>query len=45
VEFPGIHLEFLPRPELFAAALRVIATQMHTTTDKVPEQWEAAPTS
>jgi pimeloyl-ACP methyl ester carboxylesterase len=39
VEFPGIHLEFVPRPKLFAAALRAVATQMHTTTDSVPEQW------
>jgi len=40
VEFPGIHLEFVPRPELFAAALRAMATQMHTTLDTVPEQWK-----
>jgi hypothetical protein len=41
VEFPGIHLEFLPRPIPFAAALRALARQMHTTTEKVPEQWSS----
>jgi pimeloyl-ACP methyl ester carboxylesterase len=40
VEFPGIHLEFLPRPELFAAAVRAVATQMHTTVYSVPELWK-----
>jgi hypothetical protein len=36
VEFPGIHLEFLPRPIPFAAALRALARQMHTTTERCP---------
>ncbi|HEX6356433.1 alpha/beta fold hydrolase [Actinophytocola sp.] len=41
VEFPGIHLEFLARPEGFAAALRAVATQMHTATNAVPAQWNS----
>jgi pimeloyl-ACP methyl ester carboxylesterase len=41
VEFPGIHLEFLARPALFAAALRAVATQVYTATDSVPAQWKA----
>ncbi|WP_229874004.1 alpha/beta fold hydrolase [Amycolatopsis deserti] len=39
VEFPGIHLEFLPRPKLFGAALRAVASQMHTSSEPVPELW------
>ncbi|MFY4695284.1 alpha/beta fold hydrolase [Burkholderia glumae] len=29
VEFPGVHLEFVKRPEIFAAALRPLLTQLH----------------
>jgi hypothetical protein len=39
VEFPGIHLEFVARPQVFGAALRAVLTQMHTTIDAVPAQW------
>ncbi|MFI6273794.1 alpha/beta fold hydrolase [Streptomyces sp. NPDC050988] len=39
VEFPGIHMEFLPRPAGFAAALRVLATQMWTRGGEVPQGW------
>jgi pimeloyl-ACP methyl ester carboxylesterase len=42
VEFPGIHLEFIPRPELFGAALRAVATEMHTKSSAVPGQWQRA---
>jgi pimeloyl-ACP methyl ester carboxylesterase len=28
-EFPGVHLEFITRPEIFAAALRPLLTQLH----------------
>jgi pimeloyl-ACP methyl ester carboxylesterase len=38
-EFPGIHLEFLRNPQVFAAALRAIITQLHTSLDGVPEAW------
>jgi hypothetical protein len=41
VEFPGIHLEFLARPVGFAAALRAVATQLHTATNAVPTQWNS----
>lgn len=41
VEFPGIHLEFVPRPALFAAALRAVATQMHSTVDSLPALWKS----
>ncbi|MFF4260414.1 alpha/beta fold hydrolase [Streptomyces sp. NPDC001663] len=39
-EFPGIHLEFIPRPALFAAAVRILATQMHSGAAAVPAHWE-----
>jgi pimeloyl-ACP methyl ester carboxylesterase len=39
VEFPGIHLEFLPRPAVFGAALRAVLTQMHTGLEPVPDSW------
>lgn len=39
VEFPGIHGEFLPRPALFAAAVRALASHMHTINAPVPEHW------
>jgi pimeloyl-ACP methyl ester carboxylesterase len=41
-EFPGIHLEFLRNPAIFAAALRTLATEIHSRTDVVPGQWAAA---
>jgi len=40
VEFPGIHVEFLRDPDRFAAAVRVLATQMHSREGDVPELWE-----
>lgn len=40
VEFPGIHLEFMPRPAPFAAALRAVATQIYTRANGVPELWK-----
>lgn len=42
-EFPGIHMEFLRNPVAFAAALRTLATQMHTGGGRVPELWEVSP--
>jgi pimeloyl-ACP methyl ester carboxylesterase len=39
-EFPGIHLEFLPRPEVFGAALRAVLTEIHSRTAEAPEQWK-----
>jgi pimeloyl-ACP methyl ester carboxylesterase len=39
VEFPGIHLEFLARPELFAAALRAVVSGMHSQSSGVPDGW------
>jgi pimeloyl-ACP methyl ester carboxylesterase len=42
VEFPGIHLEFLRRPEVFGAGLRAVLTQMQTTLEGVPPQWNTA---
>ncbi|WP_460062287.1 alpha/beta fold hydrolase [Streptomyces sp. YKOK-I1] len=46
VEFPGMHMEFLRSPALFAGALRVLATGMLTVEGQVPAQWTdgAAPT-
>ncbi|MFI8434721.1 alpha/beta fold hydrolase [Streptomyces sp. NPDC079020] len=38
-EFPGIHMEFLRRPEVFAAALRALATQMLSPEGRVPAAW------
>jgi pimeloyl-ACP methyl ester carboxylesterase len=43
-EFPGIHLEFMARPPLFAAALRAVLTQMYSTTDGVADQWQTEST-
>ncbi|ELP66813.1 alpha/beta fold hydrolase [Streptomyces turgidiscabies] len=43
VEFPGIHMEFLRHPSLFAAALRVLATQMYATDGRVPDLWRGLP--
>lgn len=43
VEFPGIHLESVARPAIFAAALRVVATGMCTQTAGIPKQWSHAP--
>ncbi|MET7572843.1 alpha/beta hydrolase [Streptomyces sp. NPDC005492] len=40
VEFPGIHMEFLRDPARFAAAVRVLATQMHSRGGDVPPLWE-----
>ncbi|MHA5047756.1 hypothetical protein [Streptomyces sp. SD15] len=42
VELPGIHLEFLPRPAGFAAAVRVLATEMYSRGSGVPEYWRGA---
>jgi hypothetical protein len=42
VEFPGIHMEFLRHPALFAAAVRVLATQMYVTDGRVPDPWRGA---
>ena len=39
VEFPGIHLGFIPHPQIFGAALRAVATQMHSALSSVPDQW------
>ncbi|MFD9498291.1 alpha/beta fold hydrolase [Streptomyces sp. NPDC060035] len=39
VEFPGIHMEFLRRPAIFAAALRALATQMLSREGRVPAEW------
>jgi hypothetical protein len=39
-EFPGIHMEFLRNPDQFAAAVRVLATQMHSRAGEVPELWQ-----
>ncbi|XUL86112.1 alpha/beta fold hydrolase [Streptomyces galilaeus] len=41
-EFPGIHMEFLRHPDRFAAAVRVLATQLHSRDGDVPELWEGA---
>ncbi|WP_030859042.1 alpha/beta fold hydrolase [Streptomyces sp. NRRL S-37] len=38
-EFPGIHMEFLRDPALFAAALRVLATQLLSREGRVPAKW------
>lgn len=43
VEFPGIHLEFLARPQVFGAALRAVLTQMQTSIEGVPPTWNTAP--
>lgn len=41
-EFPGIHMEFLRDPAQFAAAVRVLATQMHSRDGDVPALWQGA---
>lgn len=41
-EFPGIHMEFLRHPPRFAAALRVLATQLHSRDGDVPALWKGA---
>ncbi|MEV6172366.1 alpha/beta hydrolase [Streptomyces sp. NPDC051954] len=38
-EFPGIHMEFLRNPAVFAAALRVLATQLSCREGRVPAEW------
>ncbi|WP_217144969.1 alpha/beta fold hydrolase [Streptomyces sp. AC627_RSS907] len=38
-EFPGIHMEFLRNPAVFAAALRALATQMLCPAGRVPAEW------
>ncbi|WP_105973170.1 alpha/beta fold hydrolase [Streptomyces geranii] len=43
VEFPGIHMEFLRHPTRFAAAVRVLATQMYAGDGRVPGLWRGAP--
>ena len=41
-EFPGIHLEAVARPAVFAAALRALATGLHTRAARsIPPQWSA----
>jgi pimeloyl-ACP methyl ester carboxylesterase len=41
-EFPGVHLEFVPRPSQFAAAARALFTKMYTTTvGSVPDLWRS----
>ncbi|WP_328675777.1 alpha/beta hydrolase [Streptomyces sp. NBC_01261] len=40
LEFPGIHMEFLRNPSQFAAAVRVLATGMHSRTGDVPHLWQ-----
>ncbi|HKP77922.1 MAG TPA: alpha/beta hydrolase [Phenylobacterium sp.] len=41
-EFPGIHLEMVARPAVFAAALRVLATGLHAKVNgSIPAQWSA----
>ena len=42
IEFPGYHLPFIERPREFAAALRVVATQIVSTTGHAPENWMTA---
>ncbi|GGW58861.1 hypothetical protein [Streptomyces griseoloalbus] len=42
-EFPGIHMEFLRDPVLFAAALRVPATRMLSREGRVPAEWAGGP--
>lgn len=39
LEFPGVHLEFLVRPQGFAAALRAALTQIFTTHLDMPDVW------
>jgi len=41
-EFPGIHMEFLRDPARFAAAVRVLATQLHSRDGDVPALWKGA---
>lgn len=43
VEFPGIHMEFLRNPAIFAAALRALATQMLSQGGTVPTEWVGPP--
>ncbi|MBG0850685.1 alpha/beta fold hydrolase [Streptomyces spinoverrucosus] len=43
VEFPGIHMEFLRNPPVFAAALRALATQMCAPRGQVPAAWLSIP--
>lgn len=38
-EFPGIHMEFLRNPPLFAAALRALATHILSRTGGIPAEW------
>ncbi|MFJ8544477.1 alpha/beta fold hydrolase [Streptomyces sp. NPDC093586] len=45
VEFPGVHMEFLRRPAVFAAALRALATQMLSRGGRVPPEWAGARTA
>ncbi|WP_416965694.1 alpha/beta fold hydrolase [Streptomyces sp. Agncl-13] len=40
VEFPVIHMEFLRDPDRFAAAVRVLVTQMRSRDGHVPELWQ-----
>ena len=41
-EFPGIHMEFLRDPARFAAAVRVLATQLHSRDADVPALWKGS---
>ena len=38
-EFTGYHLPFMERPVEFAASLRVIATQLFTSSREIPKDW------
>jgi pimeloyl-ACP methyl ester carboxylesterase len=43
LEFPGIHLEFLVRPQGFAAGLRVLYGQLFTSREGIPAIWRQPP--
>jgi hypothetical protein len=45
VEFPGIHLEFLRNPARFGAALRAVASYLHTLEAPIPDLWKVDPGS
>ena len=40
-EFPGVHLEFITRPEIFAAALRPLLTYLHDRIDGGAAPWNS----
>lgn len=39
-EFPGVHLEFITRPEIFAAALRPLLTYLHEKVGGAVAPWK-----